>query len=619
MSPYAASIYMCNYMALQTISQKKKSQNITPFTIMASVWAFSSPFLISNSSLSRKSIVACEKITINKSQLMDVPTMATPVRRSGNYPPSLWSYDRIQSLNSNYRGEKNTLRLQTLKEAAKTMIYKDNEKEENPLKMLNLVDDLQRLGISYHFDNEISNALENIYYNYYETSEKWTTMDLNLKSLGFRLLRQHGYHVPQEIFEDIKDDSGNFKGHLHNDIMGLLNLYEASYHSLEEERILDDARDFTTKYLKESLENITDQHLSSLISHALDIPLHWMVPRVETKWFIKAYEKRSGMNPTLLELAKLDFNMVQAIHQEDLKYTSRWWNETTWDVKLSYTRDRLVESYMWAVGTNHLPPFSPLRRIVTKVVAMVTTIDDVYDVYGTLDELEQFTQAMGYQLYRRTPEYMKICFIGLYNSTNEIAYYTLTHTGFFNLSYLKKAWENQCKVYLKEAQWYHSGHKPTLEEYLENAFVSITMPLLLTHISFLTSVSSTEEILHSMERIENIIRYLGITLRLVDDLGTGTDEMARGDNPKAVQCYMNDSGATEDEAIMYVNTLVLNTWKKLNKERSGVMNSQIEKELTDCGANLIRMAHFMYHEADGHGTCPEVVKSHILSLLVNPI
>ncbi|KAJ0771524.1 putative lyase [Helianthus annuus] len=291
---------------------------------MASVWAFSSPFLIWNSSLSRKSIVACEKITINKSQVMDVPTMATPVRRSGNYPPSLWSYDRIQSLNSNYRGEKNMLRLQTLKEAARTMIYKDNEKEENPLKTLNLVDDLQRLGISYHFENEISNVLENIYHNYYETPEKWTSMDLNLKSLGFRLLRQHGYHVPQEIFEDIKDDYGNFKGHLHNDIIGLLNLYEASYHSLEDEQILDDARDLTTKYLKESLKNITEHHLSSLITHALDIPLHWMVPRVETRWFIEAYEKRSGMNLMLLELAKLDFNMVQAIHQEDLKYTSRY-------------------------------------------------------------------------------------------------------------------------------------------------------------------------------------------------------------------------------------------------------------------------------------------------------
>uniref|UniRef100_A0A251UN70 Putative isoprenoid synthase domain-containing protein n=1 Tax=Helianthus annuus TaxID=4232 RepID=A0A251UN70_HELAN len=95
--------------------------------------------------------------------------------------------------------------------------------------------------------------------------------------------------------------------------------------------------------------------------------------------------------------------------------------------------------------------------------------------------------------------------------------------------------------------------------------------------------------------------------------------MARGDNPKAVQCYMNETGATEDQAIMYVKTLNPNTWKKLNKERLGVMTSQIAKELTHCAANLTRMAHFMYHEGDGHGSCPEVTKAHILSLLVNPI
>ncbi|KAJ0788162.1 putative lyase [Helianthus annuus] len=589
---------------------------------MASVWAFSSPFLFSNTSSSRKNIVACEKLLIHKNKVMDVPTTATSVRRSGSYPPSIWSYDHIQSLTSKYTGEKHMPRLQTLKEAVRTMIYKDNEKEENPLKLLNLVDDLQRLGISYHFENEISNVLGNLYYNFYETPEKWTKLDLNLKSLGFRVLRQHGYHVPQEIFEDILDDTGNFKGHLQKDIIGMLNLYEASYVSVEDEDILDDARDFTTKYLKESLKNIADEHLSSLISHALDIPLQWMVPRVEAKWFIEAYEKRTDMNPTLLELAKLDFNMLQAIHLEDLKHTSRWWKKTSWDSKLPFLRDRLVENFLWTIGTNSLPQFSPLRRMLAQVFALITSIDDVYDVYGTLEEVEQFTAAVGrwdINSIEELPEYMKICFVGLYNSINEIAYYTLTETGFFKLPHLTRAWEGLCKAYLKEAQWYHSGYKPTLEEYLENAYMSISLPLMLKHISLVTSVTPTEELLHSMERAENSIRYSAIILRLADDLGTYTDEMKRGDTPKSVQCYMNETGASEEEARMYVKTLILNTWKKLNKERSSVINSQFLKEVIECGTNLGRMAQFMYHEADGHGHRPDVTKSHVLSLLVNPM
>jgi (-)-germacrene D synthase len=34
------------------------------------------------------------------------------------------------------------------------------------------------------------------------------------------------------------------------------------------------------------------------------------------------------------------------------------------------------------------------RRILTKVIVMTSLIDDIYDVYGTLEELELFTQAI---------------------------------------------------------------------------------------------------------------------------------------------------------------------------------------------------------------------------------
>jgi len=34
------------------------------------------------------------------------------------------------------------------------------------------------------------------------------------------------------------------------------------------------------------------------------------------------------------------------------------------------------------------------RWIVTKVIALASTIDDLYDAYGTIDELELFTSAI---------------------------------------------------------------------------------------------------------------------------------------------------------------------------------------------------------------------------------
>ena len=79
------------------------------------------------------------------------------------------------------------------------MIFKETEAVTSPLSMLTLVDDLQRLGLSYHFTNEIRNVLDYVHSNFYKSHEKWTNMDLNLRSIGFRLLRQHGYHIPQGI------------------------------------------------------------------------------------------------------------------------------------------------------------------------------------------------------------------------------------------------------------------------------------------------------------------------------------------------------------------------------------------------------------------------------------
>jgi isoprene synthase len=53
-----------------------------------------------------------------------------------------------------------------------------------------------------------------------------------------------------------------------------------------------------------------------------------------------------------------------------------------------------VECFFWTVGIASEPQLSNLRKGLTKVAALVTTIDDVYDIYGTLDELELFTDAV---------------------------------------------------------------------------------------------------------------------------------------------------------------------------------------------------------------------------------
>ena len=95
-----------------------------------------------------------------------------------------------------------------------------------------------------------------------------------------------------EVFGSFMDELGEFKAYLYEDTKGMLYLYEASYLSIEGENVLEHARDFTTKHLEEFVKRNKDQYLSRVVSHALELPLDWRMPRLEARWwFIDIYER----------------------------------------------------------------------------------------------------------------------------------------------------------------------------------------------------------------------------------------------------------------------------------------------------------------------------------------
>ena len=72
----------------------------------------------------------------------------------------------------------------------------------------------------------------------------------------------------------------------------------------------------------------------------------------------------------------------------------RWWKELGLMSKLPYARDRMVECYFWALGVYYEPQYSRARVVLSKSVAIASVIDDTYDAYGTIEELEVFTEAI---------------------------------------------------------------------------------------------------------------------------------------------------------------------------------------------------------------------------------
>ena len=121
------------------------------------------------------------------------------------------------------------------------------------------------------------------------------------------------------------DKMGGFKETLCDDVKGLLSLYESCFHGLKDESIMDEAKTFASKHLKRIINHGgVCSHMANKISHALDLPIHWRPNRLEARWFMDVYEKDPTMNPTLLRLAKMDFNVLQSIHQKEVSELARY-------------------------------------------------------------------------------------------------------------------------------------------------------------------------------------------------------------------------------------------------------------------------------------------------------
>lgn len=79
----------------------------------------------------------------------------------------------------------------------------------------------------------------------------------------------------------------------------------------------------------------------------------------------------------------------------DLKLNFRWWRDLDFLKKLPYIRERVVELYFWIlVGVSYEPNFSTGRIFLSKIICLVTLVDDTFDAYGTFEELTIFTEAV---------------------------------------------------------------------------------------------------------------------------------------------------------------------------------------------------------------------------------
>ncbi|PUZ51543.1 hypothetical protein GQ55_6G196300 [Panicum hallii var. hallii] len=288
---------------------------------------------------------------------------------------------------------------------------------KNVVETMNLVDVVQRLGIGHHFEEQIATALASIH------SAEFNSSSLHEVALRFRLLRQQGFWVSPDEFDKFKNEDGSFVSGIANDPKGLLSLYNAAHLLTHDEGTLEDAILFSRRHL-ESIQSSLKPPLADQVGRALEIPLPRTIKREEAISFIPEYSSIQDQtySPEILELAKLDFNLLQHLHQKELKAFTQWWKDLSGEIGLDYVRDRIVECYFWSYTVHYEQANARARMILAKLFVLTSLLDDTYDVHATLEEARELNKAIerwDYGDVSFLPEYLKKFFVKVVSNFSE--------------------------------------------------------------------------------------------------------------------------------------------------------------------------------------------------------
>nr|WCC60121.1 terpene synthase [Pityopsis ruthii] len=464
-----------------------------------------------------------------------------------------------------------------------------------------LVDALQRLAIDYHFEDMINIILRKRYLQISNTPEVFVHHDLYQVSLTFRMLRHNGFQVSADAcFKKFKGNDGNFEDKSNkDDIVGLMALYEASQSRIEGETILDEAERYSCQLLNDMM-NYVDDDQAGMIRHTLENPYHKTIALFNIKKSIKYFD-----GTILQELAELDFSMMQSIRQKESGQISKWWKDLGLGQELTRARDQPLKWYLWSMAALTNPNLSWQRVFLTKTISLIYIMDDIFDVYGTIEELTLFTEAINrwdIKTNEQLPCYMKSPFKAVYDLTNEIANKVHEQHGFNPISFLQNSWVTLCNAFLLEAKWLASGHILKAKEYLENAIVTSGVEVVLVHCFFLLGDGKTQEQACLIKDNHSIISSVAKILRLWDDLGSAQDENQDGKDGSYIMYILKEhEGCSIDVAHEHVINLISDTWKRLNKEC--LSPNPFSANFIKAANNIARMVPLMYSYGD-NGSLP---------------
>ncbi|WCJ41990.1 Terpenoid cyclases/Protein prenyltransferases superfamily protein [Euphorbia peplus] len=557
-----------------------------------------------------------QKLNKTRANVADVQSPREPEQDMNiqkNYKLSFWGDTFISLAPHDSELESNSKKVEAMKVKVKDMLIHSTNNIIDNVEFINL---LCRLGVSYHFEDEINEQLNYIFTILPKLLED---NDYELHTLAnlFRISRQYGYKMSSDVFKKFRDIDGEFKKDIANDVKGLLSLYEACFLATHGEHILDDALNFTRKHLEILAEN-SSPPLHDYIMKSLMYPSHRTIERLDAFNNICFYEEDEFVDETLIKFAKLDYNGLQLLYRKELALLSRWRADLKFAENFPYSRDRLVESYIIAVGYNFEPQYSKSRELICKYLVALTPLDDAHDdSYATIDEMRLFGAAIErftIDAADELPEYMK----HLYKLFSEVWEIKDDPQGCAcKAIYANELMKNHEKASRQEGIWLRERKAPSFDEYVRVGKVITGVDVLTAGFILGVEQMGMKEILWLKNEAE-ILSGAKLHVCFQNDINGLREENAiRGEFPKAVDCYMIEHEVSQAEAIEAIQKILENEWKKMNE---GLLKpTNVPRILLKHTFNHARIADVFCKTSDLFTNYGNVIEPIVKSLILDPL
>ncbi|XP_063949616.1 ent-kaurene synthase TSP4, chloroplastic isoform X2 [Daucus carota subsp. sativus] len=484
-----------------------------------------------------------------------------------------------------------------------------------------MVDNLDKLGIDWHFRQEIRTVLDETYSSWLQDDEE-IFKDVATCALAFRILRVNGYDVDSEKLTQVAQEDyycNSHGGHL-NDTYEALELYRASQNIIyPNETALEKQNSWSKNFLQRKLNNRSvhsDKYTSAMfqeVEYALKFPYYATLERVVHRRSIEQYNtgnlrilktlclSENISNTEFPRFAMEDFNTSQSIYQEELKLLESW----TVDNKLKtleFAREKNVYCYFCAAAMIFPPELHEARITWAKYSILTAKVDDFFDNGGSMEELLNLIQ-----LFKKwnvdvhtecCSENVRILFLALRSTICETVDWASKWQGRNVTNHMIEIWMEVLDTMLKEAEWARGTYVPKMDEYIENGYVSFALGPIVLPTIYLVGPQLSESVVGSDE-LRNLFKLMSMCGRLLNDIQSYKRESKQGKLNYVPLHMINTDSSSEEDAVGEIKRIIDDQRRELQRLVVEEKESVVPRVCKDLFWKMSRVVHLFYMNDDG--------------------